>query len=262
MRAGRRIWARVVRDRLGAKSEEAQRFKFHGQTSGMDLTRQQPLNNIARVTTQAIAGILSGLQSMHTDSYDEALSTPTENAASIAIATQNILREEAYLSEVIDPLAGSYYVESLTNKMEEKIIDIMEKISDAGGMFEAVRLGMVQKMIGVSAEKFQSQIDKGEQTLVGVNRYISEDVKLSVEPLERPDPEVMEAHLMAFKIFKKERSNVRVERALDGLTRAAEDENINLLERVIEAAEAGTTHGEICGRMRRDLGFGLPLVGA
>ena len=262
MRAGRRIWARVVRDRLGAKSEEAQRFKFHGQTSGMDLTRQQPLNNIARVTTQAIAGIFSGLQSMHTDSYDEALSTPTENAASIAIATQNILREEAYLSEVIDPLAGSYYVENLTNKMEDKIIQIMNQISEAGGMFEAVRLGMVQKMIGESAEKFQGQIDKGEQTLVGVNSYVSGDTELSVEPLERPDRDVMEKHLMAFKLFKKERSNDRVERALDGLTCAAEDENINLLEKVIEAAEAGATHGEICGRMRRDLGFGTPLVAA
>ena len=262
MRAGRRIWARVVRDRLGAKSEEAQRFKFHGQTSGMDLTRQQPLNNIARVTTQAIAGIFSGLQSMHTDSYDEALSTPTENAASIAIATQNILREEAYLSEVIDPLAGSYYVENLTNKMEDKIIQIMNQISDAGGMFEAVRLGMVQKMIGESAEKFQGQIDKGEQTLVGVNSYVSGDTELSVEPLERPDPDVMEKHLMAFKLFKKERSNEQVERALDGLTCAAEDENINLLQKVIEAAEAGATHGEICGRMRRDLGFGTPLVAA
>ena len=262
MRAGRRIWARVVRDRLGAKSEEAQRFKFHGQTSGMDLTRQQPLNNIARVTTQAIAGIFSGLQSMHTDSYDEALSTPTENAASIAIATQNILREEAYLSEVIDPLAGSYYIESLTNKMEDKIIQIMNQISDAGGMFEAVRLGMVQKMIGESAEKFQGQIDKGEQTLVGVNRYVSGDTELSVEPLERPDRDVMEKHLMAFKLFKKERSNEQVERALDGLTYAAEDENINLLQKVIEAAEAGATHGEICGRMRRDLGFGAPLVAA
>ena len=260
MRAGRRIWARVVRDRLGAKSKEAQRFKFHGQTSGMDLTRQQPLNNIARVTTQAIAGIFSGLQSMHTDSFDEALSTPTENAASIAIATQNILREEAHLSEVIDPLAGSYYVESLTNQMEDKIIEIMDKISDVGGMFEAVRLGIVQRMIGESAEKFQRQIDEGQQTLVGVNRYVSENPELSLESLERPDRDIIEKHLMAFKVFKKERSNEQVERALDSLTYAAEDENINLFERVIGAAKVGATHGEICDRMRRDLGIGYPLV--
>ena len=261
MRAGRRIWARVVRERLGAKSTEAQRFKFHGQTSGMDLTRQQPLNNIARVTTQAIAGIFGGLQSMHTDSYDEVLSTPTEGAAKIAVATQNILREEAYLSEVIDPLAGSYYVESLTNDMEEKIVAVMDKIAEAGGMFEAARSGMVQQMIGVSAAKFQDQIDSGEQTWVGINKY-QEEGEVPVASLERPDRTLIEEHLETLSRFKKERSNDIVAKSLDELTRAAEDDKVNIFAKIVDAAEVGATNGEICGRLRRDLGFGNPLVAA
>ena len=261
MRAGRRIWARVVRERLGAKSTEAQRFKFHGQTSGMDLTRQQPLNNIARVTTQAIAGIFGGLQSMHTDSYDEVLSTPTEEAAKIAVATQNILREEAYLSEVIDPLAGSYYVESLTNDMEEKIVAVMDKIAEAGGMFEAARTGMVQQMIGDSAARFQDQIDSGEQTWVGINRY-QEEGEVPVASLKRPDRTLIEEHLETLSRFKEERSNDSVAKSLDELTRAAEDDKINIFAKIVDAVEVGATNGEVCGRLRRDLGFGNPLVAA
>ncbi|MEK9723857.1 MAG: methylmalonyl-CoA mutase family protein, partial [Rhodospirillaceae bacterium] len=263
MRAGRRIWARVVKDRLGAKNENAQRFKFHAQTSGLDLTRQQPLNNIARVTAQAIAGIFGGLQSMHTDSFDEVLSTPTEAAAKIAIATQNILREEAHLSEVIDPLAGSYYVETMTNEMEAKILDVMDKVAEAGGMFEACRKGLVQRMIGESAARFQDQVDSGEQTIVGVNRYVDDEAGAApVTPLPRPDADLMNKHLETLRKFKAERSQAAVAKALDELTRAAEDETVNIFAKVVEAVEAGTTNGEVCARMRRDLGFGHPLVAA
>ena len=134
--------------KFGAKKLQSHRFKFHAQTSGVDLTRQQPLNNISRVTAQAMAGIFGGLQSLHTDGYDEVLSTPTEESARVAIATQNILRDEAHLVDVIDPLAGSFYVETLTNEMEEKILKIMSKVDEVGGMIEAVRKGIVQKMIG------------------------------------------------------------------------------------------------------------------
>ena len=137
-RAGRRIWARITRERFGARDPRSWRFKFHGQTSGADLTRQQPLNNIARVTVQAIAGILGGLQSLHTDAYDEALSCPTEFGARIAVNTQNILREEAHLTDVIDPLGGSYYVESLTDAMERRILAVMAEVEAAGGMYAAV----------------------------------------------------------------------------------------------------------------------------
>ena len=170
-RAARRIWARLARERLGAKNPNSWRFKFHGQTSGVDLTRQQPLNNIARVTTQAMAGILSGLQSMHTDAYDEAVATPTEETARIAVATQNILREEAHLCDVIDPLAGSYYVETLTDQMEAEILAVIAKIDAAGGMYKAAENGLVQTMIGESALRFQEKIERGEEKIIGVNCY-------------------------------------------------------------------------------------------
>ena len=154
-RAGRRIWARLARERYGAQDPRSWRLKFHAQTSGVDLTRQQPLNNIARVTVQAMAGILGGLQSLHTDAYDEALSCPTEFGARIAVATQNILREEAHLTDVIDPLGGSYYVETLTDQMEAEILRSMRIVEDAGGMYAAVAAGIVQKLIGESARRFQ-----------------------------------------------------------------------------------------------------------
>ena len=160
-RAGRRIWARLVRERYGARDPRSWRFKFHAQTSGVDLTRQQPLNNIARVTAQAIAGIFGGLQSLHTDAYDEALSCPTQFGARIAVATQNILREEAHLTDVIDPLGGSYYVESLTDAMEERVLAILADVEREGGMYEAVESGFVQRRIGESARRFQERVDSG-----------------------------------------------------------------------------------------------------
>jgi len=175
-RAGRRIWARLARERYGAKDPRSWRLKFHAQTSGVDLTRQQPLNNISRVTVQAMAGILGGLQSLHTDAFDEALSCPTEFGARIAVATQNILREEAHLTDVIDPLGGSYYVEKLTDEMEAEILRSMKIVEDAGGMYAAVAAGIVQKLIGESARRFQEQIESGAQTVVGVNAYrVDED---------------------------------------------------------------------------------------
>ena len=177
-RAGRRIWARLTRERYGARDPRSWRFKFHAQTSGVDLTRQQPLNNIARVTAQAIAGIFGGLQSLHTDAYDEALSCPTQFGARIAVATQNILREEAHLTDVIDPFGGSYYVESLTNEMEARVVAIMADVERAGGMYRAVESGIVQRRIGESARAHQERIDTGAQTVVGVNAYqVDEDAE-------------------------------------------------------------------------------------
>jgi len=255
-RAGRRIWARVARERLGARDPRSWRFKFHGQTSGVDLTRQQPLNNVARVAVQAMAGIFGGLQSLHTDAYDEALSTPTDGAARVAVATQNILREEAHLTDVIDPLGGSYYVETLTDRMETEILRIMKLVEDAGGMYRAVESGLVQRMVGESARRFQAKVESGEQTVVGVNRYQVEEPAGVREPLAKPDPAVMRAHLESFKAWKAARSPAAVVRALDVLAAAAQDRTANVFEQVVAAAEAGCTHGEICGRLRRELGFG------
>jgi methylmalonyl-CoA mutase, N-terminal domain len=255
-RAARRIWARIARDELGAKDPKSWRFKFHGQTSGVDLTRQQPLNNIARVTVQAMAGIFGGLQSLHTDAYDEALSVPSEFGARIAVATQNILREEAHLTDVIDPLGGSFYLETLTNEMEAQIVRVMKIVEDAGGMYKAVESGLVQRMVGESAVRFQQQVESGEQTVVGVNAYqVDEDS--SARPINtRPDRAVMESLVADFRAFKAARSQSAVQAALDAIARAANDARDNVFARVVEAAEAGCTHGEICGTLRRELGFG------
>jgi methylmalonyl-CoA mutase N-terminal domain/subunit len=259
-RAGRRIWARLARERLGAKNPASWRFKFHGQTSGVDLTAQQPLNNIARVTAQAVAGILSGLQSMHTDAYDEASSTPTAESARIAIATQNILREEAHLCDVIDPLGGSYYVETLTGRMEEEIEAVIDRIDAAGGMYKAAEAGLVQTMIGEAALAFQAQIESGEQKVVGVNCYRDDDEERSIRATERPDLARMKEHVARFKAFKEQRSHADVRRGLDAIARAAASPSENIYARVVEAAELGVTHGEIVSCLRRGLGFGQPLV--
>jgi len=255
-RAARRIWARITREQLGAKDPRSWRFKFHAQTSGVDLTRQQPLNNISRVTVQAMAGILGGLQSLHTDAYDEALSCPSEFGARIAIATQNVLREEAHLTDVIDPLGGSYYVETLTDQMQGEIERVMKVIEDAGGMYAAVEAGLVQAMIGESARKFQHQVESGEQTVVGVNAYAMEEDS-SARPINaRPDRAGMQSLIDDFKTFKATRSQAPVQQALDALARAAGDVKDNVFARVVEAAEAGCTHGEICHTLRREMGFG------
>jgi len=259
-RAGRRIWARLARERLGAKDERSWRFKFHAQTSGVDLTREQPLNNIARVTAQAMAGIFGGLQSLHTDAYDEAYATPSEAGARIAIATQNILREEARLTDVIDPLGGSYYVESLTDAMEERIVAIMKTVDDAGGMYKAVESGLVQRMIGASAMRFQRRVESGEQVVVGVNKYRDDDAAEQRPPVERPDRAAIEQLRDALVAAKAARPAAAVARALDGLTRASERDDGNVFAAVVDAARAGCSHEEICSRLRRDLGFGQPLV--
>jgi methylmalonyl-CoA mutase, N-terminal domain len=258
-RAGRRIWARLTRERLGARDPRSWRFKFHGQTSGVDLTRQQPLNNIARTTAQAIAGIFGGLQSLHTDAYDEVLSTPTLEAARIAVATQNILREEAHLTDVIDPLGGSYYVEALTDQMEAAILETIAAVDAAGGMYRAVEQGLVQQWIGASARAFQDKVESGEQTVVGVNAYRVADERRPAA-LARPDAKKMAAQIAALKTFKAARDAALVQGGFDALQRAAADAKQNLFAAVVEAAGAGLTHGEICGALRRELGFGQPLA--
>lgn len=259
-RAGRRIWARIARDRLGARDPASWRFKFHGQTSGVDLTVQQPLNNVARVAVQAMAGIMSGLQSMHTDAYDEAVACPTEETARIAIATQNILREEAHLCDVIDPLGGSYFVETLTDQMESEIEEVIKKIDDAGGMYRAAESGLVQTMIGESALAFQEEVESGNQKIVGVNCYQGEGSLTNGLATERPDMEGMREHIAQFEAYKTNRSRSDVDRALNALARAANSLTENVYERVVEAAESGLTHGEIVSCLRKELGFGHPLV--
>ncbi len=260
-RAGRRIWGRIVRDRFGVDNPKAQRFKFHGQTSGVDLTRQQPLNNISRVTAQAIAGIFGGLQSLHTDSFDEVLGTPTEEAARIAISSQNILREEAHLTDVADPLGGSYYIERLTDQMEEEIVAVIEAIDDLGGMYKAVESGWVQTKIGDSANTFQDKVAAGEEKIVGVNAYqVEQETELPVQPLPRPAKSDIDAYLERLADYKKRRDNEAVTRALGNLAEAANSNDVNVYAKVVDAARAGATQGESIKVLRDELGFGQPLV--
>jgi methylmalonyl-CoA mutase N-terminal domain/subunit len=260
-RAGRRIWAQLARERFGARDPRSWRFKFHGQTSGVDLTREQPLNNVPRVAVQAMAGIFGGLQSLHTDAYDEVLSVPTEKAARIAIATQNILKEEAHLTDVIDPLGGSYYVEALTDGMEEKIREVIARIDAAGGMYAAVEAGLPQQICGDSALAFAQKVDAGTQTVVGVNKYrLPAEEDDGREALKRPPRKKIEAQLKRLARFKAGRDRSAVRRALDTLARAAESADDNVFEKVVEAACAGVTHGEICGELRKVYGFGAPLI--
>jgi methylmalonyl-CoA mutase N-terminal domain/subunit len=260
-RAGRRIWARLTRERFGATSDRASRLRFHAQTSGADLTRQQPLNNLSRVTIQAMAGIFGGLQSLHTDAYDEALSSPTEKSARLAINTQNILRDEAGLTDVIDPLGGSWYIENLTDEMESTIMGVINQIDDAGGMYRAAEAGLVQSMIGESALRRQQQIDSGEQAVVGVNCHQVDEPASDRASLERPDPAEIDRCLARLRDFKEQRSQADVLRALAELARVAESDKGNVFEAVVAAASARTTHGEIVATLREVYGFGQPRVG-
>jgi methylmalonyl-CoA mutase N-terminal domain/subunit len=259
-RAGRRLWQRIVRERLGVEDPRAWRLKFHAQTSGVDLTRQQPMNNVARATIQAIAGIFGGLQSLHVDSYDEVVSVPTERAARIAVATQNVLREEAHLTDVIDPLGGSYYVETLTDQMEAEIEKVIAAVDAAGGMFRAAEKGLVQGMIGRSALAHQERIDSGAERVVGVNAWQAEDEEAELEGLDRPDRALVLAQIERLRRHRAERSNEALSRALDALARASHDPSVNVFEAVVDAARAEATHGEICTLLRRELGFGQPFI--
>ncbi|MDB5870624.1 MAG: methylmalonyl-CoA mutase, large subunit [Ramlibacter sp.] len=255
-RAGRRVWARITREQLGAQSPRSWRMKFHGQTSGADLTRQQPLNNISRVTVQAMAGIFGGLQSLHTDAFDEAISCPTGEGARIAVATQNILRGEAGLTDVIDPLGGSHYVEALTDQMEAEILRVMALVEDAGGMFAAAQSGLVQRMIGRSAMEFQREVESGERPVVGVNCYQSTEAEQAQPGQERPDARQIENLIGEFRAWKSARSQDAVQRALDSLARTVDSKEENVFAAVVETARAGATHQEICDRLRRSMGFG------
>jgi methylmalonyl-CoA mutase, N-terminal domain len=259
-RAARRIWARVTRERLGARDPRSSRLRFHAQTSGVDLTRQQPLNNVARVTVQAMAGIFGGLQSLHTDSLDEAVGTPTAETARVAVATQNILRHEAHLDDVIDPLAGSFYLERLTDQMEEEIVAWIEQVDDQGGMYEAVRSGHVQRTLGEAALERQLAIERGDEVIVGVNRFVREDEETAAPEISRPDPAKIDAYLERLRGFRDRRDQTAVRRGLDELGAAFQTEDVNTYGKVVDAISLGATHGEVCHRVREAVGFGEPFV--
>ncbi len=259
-RAGRRVWAKLLKERFVAKDPRSMRMKFHAQTSGRELIRQQVQNNIARVAFQALAAVLGGAQSLHTDAYDEALSSPTREAARVALMTQNIIAEETGAADVIDPLGGSYYLETLTDQIEEKIWEYIHKIDDLGGMLEAVKKGFVQSEIERSSLEYQRSIDNKERIVVGLNDYVipeKEDVR---PPIPRPNPQAVNRHIERIKKLRIDRDQAGVRASLDDLKGAAEDEDANLFEAVIQAVQADVTHGEVVSALQEVYGVGVPMA--
>ncbi len=259
-RAGRRIWAGILKERFGAKDPRTMKLKFHTQTSGRELTRQQVKNNIARVAFQALAAVLGGAQSIHTDAYDEALNAPSPEAARVAVMTQNIIAEETGAADVVDPLGGSYYMEALTNEMEEKVREYIRKINDLGGMLEAVKRGYIQSEIAKSSLNYERSIENKERIVVGVNDYIipeEEDLKPATP---RPNPEAVDRHIQRIKDLRANRDQSGTQAAIDGLKRAADDTDANLFEAVIEAMKSDVTHGEVISALQEVYGEGAPLI--
>ena len=247
-RAARRIWAREMRDRFGARDPRTMQLRFHTQTAGVSLTVQQPLNNIVRVAIQALAGVLGGTQSLHTDAYDEALALPTDQAALIALRTQQIIAEETGVANTVDPLGGSYFVESLTKKMEAQALDYFEKIDAMGGMVEAIEKGYPQREIQESAYQYQKAVERGEQTIVGVNKYQMEEESGKVDILVINEA-AREHQLQRLDETRARRDEGAVANSLEKLRRAAH-EGDNTMPATIEAVRAYATLGEICSALR------------
>jgi methylmalonyl-CoA mutase N-terminal domain/subunit len=250
-RAARRLWARIMKKRFGAKNPKSCMLRFHTQTAGCSLTAQQPENNIARVTVQALAAILGGTQSLHTNSMDEALALPTEKAVRIALRTQQILANESGVANTIDPLAGSYFVESLTNTIEKEAVQYIDKIDDMGGMLPAIEKGYVQFEIADSAYKYQKDIENKEKVVVGVNDYITEEESI-LETL-KVDPAIEEKQKKELAELRKKRNNEKVSNVLELLKEKANSDE-NLMPLVLDAVREYATLGEICNVLREQFG--------
>src|SRR5687767_3956774 len=247
-RAARRIWARVMRDRFGSSSERTLKLRFHTQTAGVSLTVQQPLNNVVRVALQALAGVLGGTQSLHTDSYDEALALPTDRAALIALRTQQIIAEETGVANTVDPLGGSYFLEALTKKMEDGARNYFKKIDSLGGMVAAIEKGFPQREIQDSAYQYQKAVERGEQVIVGVNKYAMTDEPAQV-PILVIDESVRTHQVERLEQTRARRDAGAVANALAKLKGAA-SRNENTMPATIDAVRAYATLGEICSALR------------
>jgi len=251
-RAARRIWARVMKEQFKAQNAKSLMLRFHTQTGGSTLTAQQPDNNIVRVAIQTLAAVLGGTQSLHTNSRDEALGLPTEQAVRIALRTQQIVAHESGVANSIDPLAGSYYVESLTDRIEQTALEYLTRIEDMGGMVQAIEKGYVQKEIQDSAYRYQQNIESGEQVVVGVNKFtVKED---GPSDILKVDPSLREVQTKKIAAIKAERDNTAVETSLLAIKQAASDPEINLMPLIVEAAKHYATLGEICGVLRNEFG--------
>jgi methylmalonyl-CoA mutase N-terminal domain/subunit len=260
-RAARRVWARIMKERFKASGARAMQMRFHAQTGGSTLTAQEPLNNVARVAVQALAAVLGGAQSLHTNAMDEALGLPTEQSATVALRTQQILAAESGVADTVDPLGGSYAVEALTKEIETRVRAYLEAIDRLGGTVKAIEAGYQQKEIQEAAFRHQKDVDAGRRVIVGVNRFRDEAAPegASGMPLQRIDPRLEEDQRARLKAFKEGRDGAAAQAALQVVERAARDGD-NLLPRILAAVEARATVGEIADRLRAVFGTYRPAV--
>ena len=249
-RAARTIWAKMMQD-LGATDEKAKMLRFHTQTGGATLTAQQPLNNITRVTIQTIAAVMGGTQSLHTNGFDEALGLPTEQAATIALRTQQVVAYESGIPETADPLAGSYFVENLTQEVATKALDLIQQIDEMGGAVAAIESGWMQNKISDSAYKYQKDIESKEKIIVGVNEY--QTAETNKIPVFKIDSSIQAAQIEKINALKANRDNTLANACLDAIKNAA-NTGQNIMPTVIAAVEAKCTLGEIADTLRNVFG--------
>jgi methylmalonyl-CoA mutase, N-terminal domain len=254
LRAARRIWAKVMRERFGAQSERSLWCRFHCQTAGVSLFVEQPENNIVRTTIQALAAVLGGTQSLHTNSMDEAMALPSEKAVRIALRTQQIIAYESGVANTVDPLGGSYAIEALTDRMEQGCFDYFSKIDEMGGMLSAIERGFPQREIADSAYRYQQEVDRGERTLVGVNDFLQGNEDPIQIPLHVISRESEERHLERLRRVRRERDATAYASAMQRLENAAREGRENLMPYIVEAVRAYATLGEMCNLLRRVYG--------
>ncbi|MBZ4320593.1 methylmalonyl-CoA mutase family protein, partial [Streptomyces huiliensis] len=255
-RAARRIWAGVMRDRFGARSPRSQMLRFHTQTAGVQLTAQQPEVNLVRVTVQALAAVLGGTQSLHTNSYDEAIALPTDKAARLALRTQQVLAHETDVTATVDPFAGSYAVESLTDDLERAVLGLMTRIDDMGGAVAAIERGFQKAEIERNAYRIARETDDGDRVVVGVNRFRLDEEE-PYEPL-RVDPAIEARQCERLAALRAARDRRAVDTALTRLREAASGTSENVLPPMKEALRARATVGEVCGALREVWGSHVP----
>jgi len=252
-RAGRRMWAKIMRERFGAKNPKSWLLRTHAQTAGVSLMAQQPLNNVVRTTMQALAAVLGGTQSLHTNSYDETYALPTEDAAMLALRTQQVIFEETNVAAVADPLAGSYFIETLTDQVEAAAWEYINKIDAMGGIVKAVEEGYPQREIARSAFEFQREVDSGRRSIVGVNKYKSVEEGDNI-PTLKIEHSTEAGQIQRIKTFRKARDAHAVERALAAVKTALGDDKQNVMQPIFDAVKADVTLGEICDLFRSELG--------
>jgi len=261
-RAARRLWAKILRERYGATSPKALHFKFHANTSGCQTVRQQPLNNIIRIAYSALAAVLGGTQSMQTVAFDEPIALPTEESARIAVRTQQILAYETGVSRVADPLGGSYYIESLTNEIEQRTRGLLGRIDDVGGILKAIESQWLDNELAEAAYNYQKEVENGERTIVGRNAFVIPEKEEPKTKVHRRVERSVKKHMANFAKVKGKRDRKKLRNAMDKLYESAEDRDKNLMPEMVEAALAYATIGEIMGTIRQAYGYDYDPFGS